>query len=560
MTDESRRWHAWYGRDRALPERTFEIGLCLAGAVSAGSYTAGVLDFLFEAMDAWQAAKLRGDKVPSHNVVLRVVTGASAGGMNGAIIASAASRRFTPAAPTRNRDLGTSPFYRVWVSGLDIQQLLAVDDLEGPRPELRSLLNAGCLDRLAQSVVDFQGEGAADPAIRSWLADPFLVKLTLANLRGVRLPVSFEGETGFSHPMTVHADWIAFGASPRGRVEADALPPGTLALSSDRAAPAWTDLRRGALATGAFPGALEARYIARDQSTYATRFPRFDADGNVVFAKPDWRHVEDPYAFTSVDGGLFNNEPFELAHSALAGFGGSNPRGGAEARRAVIMVDPFADPTPLGKAELGGLGNIIPAMIAAMTAQGRFKPSEIALAESGSVYSRFLIAPRRADTKGEAALATGGLGGFIGFFCPAYRHHDFLLGRANCQAFLREVLTLPADNALFAGDGVAADPRFRSSKAPGHVSLVPLVGDCAKDECLPAWPRGAFGGFREVEAPVRKRTRLVAAHLLRSVFDDKELPDVVTPVVARVIERKLADKVQKLLDAARDQVDSVAVR
>lgn len=560
MTDDVQRWQAWYGRDRAMPERRFEIGLCLAGAVSAGSYTAGVLDFLFEAMDAWQAAKLRGEAVPRHDVVLRVVTGASAGGMNGAIIAAAASRRFTPAAPSRNRDLGTSPFYRVWVSGLDIHQLLATDDLEGLRPELRSLLNAGALDRLAQSVVDFRGEGAADPAVRAWLADPFLVKLTLANLRGVRLPVSFAGETGFSHPMTVHADWIAFGASARGTVEAASLPPGALALAEDRTAPAWVDLRRGALATGAFPGALEARYIVRDQSVYDTRFPRFDTDGNVVFAKPDWRKVEDPYGFTSVDGGLFNNEPFELAHAALAGFGGSNPRDGRTARRAVIMVDPFADPPPFAKPELGGLGAIVPAMIAAMTAQGRFKPSEIALAESGSVYSRYLVAPRRAEAKGESALATGGLGGFIGFFCPAYRHHDFLLGRANCQAFLRETLTLPADNPLFAGDVHAADPRYRSRRARDHVRLVPLVGACAADESVPAWPKGAFGGFKDVEAAVRRRTRVVAGHLIRSVFDDKELPEVLMPALARVIERKLSDKAQKLLDSARDHVDSAGAR
>jgi predicted patatin/cPLA2 family phospholipase len=32
----------------------FKIGLVLAGAVSAGAYTAGVVDFLFEALEAWE--------------------------------------------------------------------------------------------------------------------------------------------------------------------------------------------------------------------------------------------------------------------------------------------------------------------------------------------------------------------------------------------------------------------------------------------------------------------------------------------------------------------------
>lgn len=67
---------------------TFELGLVMAGAISAGAYTAGVMDFMIQALDAWEAAKRRGDsKVPTHDVRLRVVTGASAGAMTVAIAA-----------------------------------------------------------------------------------------------------------------------------------------------------------------------------------------------------------------------------------------------------------------------------------------------------------------------------------------------------------------------------------------------------------------------------------------------------------------------------------------
>ena len=34
-----------------MEDKTFHLGLCLAGAVSAGAYTAGVVDYLFEALD-----------------------------------------------------------------------------------------------------------------------------------------------------------------------------------------------------------------------------------------------------------------------------------------------------------------------------------------------------------------------------------------------------------------------------------------------------------------------------------------------------------------------------
>lgn len=35
------------------PDNAFQIGLALAGAISAGAYTAGVLDLLFQALDEW---------------------------------------------------------------------------------------------------------------------------------------------------------------------------------------------------------------------------------------------------------------------------------------------------------------------------------------------------------------------------------------------------------------------------------------------------------------------------------------------------------------------------
>jgi hypothetical protein len=40
-----------------VPKGTFELGLVLGGTVSAGAYTAGVLDFLIEALDCWDAER-----------------------------------------------------------------------------------------------------------------------------------------------------------------------------------------------------------------------------------------------------------------------------------------------------------------------------------------------------------------------------------------------------------------------------------------------------------------------------------------------------------------------
>ena len=72
----------------------FYLGLNMSGTVSAGAYTAGVIDFLVEAMDAWCAERERqkqrfGDNynawtIPPHEVELAVMAGASGGGITAA--------------------------------------------------------------------------------------------------------------------------------------------------------------------------------------------------------------------------------------------------------------------------------------------------------------------------------------------------------------------------------------------------------------------------------------------------------------------------------------------
>src|SRR5215469_15799921 len=88
-------------------ENVFLLGINMAGAVSAGAYTAGVLDFLMEALGEWQTRKdaLRAylknptgpapELVPLHDVRIEVFSGASAGGMCAAIASVMVQQDFT---------------------------------------------------------------------------------------------------------------------------------------------------------------------------------------------------------------------------------------------------------------------------------------------------------------------------------------------------------------------------------------------------------------------------------------------------------------------------------
>ncbi len=84
----------WFLADPGVPPRTFELALVLGGTVSAGAYTAGALDFLIEALDSWtQLRDANNAAVPRHNVVLRVITGTSGGGVCAAIAGRALAYR-----------------------------------------------------------------------------------------------------------------------------------------------------------------------------------------------------------------------------------------------------------------------------------------------------------------------------------------------------------------------------------------------------------------------------------------------------------------------------------
>ena len=80
---------------------TFHLGITMAGAVSAGAYTAGFIDYLIEILEIWETqktairAKIANNtalseaekKIPLHDVCIEVLGGASAGGMVGMIAA-----------------------------------------------------------------------------------------------------------------------------------------------------------------------------------------------------------------------------------------------------------------------------------------------------------------------------------------------------------------------------------------------------------------------------------------------------------------------------------------
>jgi len=126
-----------------------------------------------------------------------------------------------------------------------------------------------------------------------------------------------------------------------------------------------------------------------------------------------------------------------------------------------------------------------------LTQQTRYDTADLLLAGNEDVFSRFMLTPTRNGQTGSDAIASSGLGAFIGFACPAFMRFDYLLGRQNCQRFLRETFILAETNPVMKGFWTDDQKgRFATAAGPGMLPIIPLIDEAAVDEMRDPWPKG----------------------------------------------------------------------
>jgi hypothetical protein len=493
---------------------TFEIGLVLGGTVSAGAYTAGVLDFLVQALDAWTSAKdLREPNAPIHNVKIKTLAGTSGGGVNSVLLARALGYAFPhPGQGVAQEDLAKNPLFNVWVNQIDIQGLLKTSDLERSSA-ISALLCADVIESSAAEAGAYKGGALGTlgtPAIRSYVEQLLPVVLTLTNLRGVPYSSDFRGTTGRSEYYIDRADHVRFLVDITGQHPPDAstLRPFEVGISDAAASTIqpWSTIVRAARGTSAFPIGLPPQTISRNVEHYRYRYLTVETEKNAleaIWQRPAWEYMipigadnATPYQFLAVDGGCIDNEPIEFARQHLAGVLGHNARQADKAHRAVILCDPFADKPGVGLLADAGIFNTAGATLSALIGSGRYATADLDLFSDENVYSRFLINPIRGNPAGGVwtagdAIASSSFAAFMGFMCRAFREHDFLLGRANCQSFLKKHFTLDRNNTLFDG-WTPEQKRDYASPDKQFLPVIPLMPSVSADLPIPAWPRSAF--------------------------------------------------------------------
>lgn len=498
----------------------FDLALTMAGAISAGAYTAGVIDFLIEAFDAWEDAKhLEDPNAPKHSVSLRVISGASAGAITAAVLGGCLKYQFPHRKLAGQGDGSDNPLYDTWVNMIDISYLLQSRDLENHGKPI-SVLDSTRLLEIAEKAINY-GNGIPVKS-RAYISNPLRFIFTTTNLRGVPYELSLKNKN-YKHIMIMHGDDLRFTLNWDQTIDAVPTRANEYELSYPQNGSKWSDdswkrFAIASLASGAFPIGLAPRALERRTSDYSNLEIVVPGGPNqqsrLVPINPCWQENDKPgesYNYVNVDGGTIDNEPLEKARIELAGGDplARNEREGSKADRATIMIDPFVGPEKSGPSSISDI-SILSSLLSTFSAlknQARFRPEDLALAMEDNIYSRFLIAPERNDrlTKNAStSIACGSLGGFGGFMHKKFRQHDFYLGRRNCQKFLSETLSLPEDNHLFDNwtkeqKANFAIPVDRSDvKKIIELPIIPLMpalnpkSPKCKIEEEPIWPKGVF--------------------------------------------------------------------
>lgn len=476
-------------------DNTLYLGICMAGAVSAGAYTAGVMDYLIEALDEWdKRKKANAPNTPSHNVVIPVMGGASAGGMTAIITAAALNNPITPIKEPLSDIMAERPENKLYHSWVDLiktdmfPEMLNTADMK--EEGIISLLNSSFIDKVADRAIAINKD--AWRPIPSYFSPDLKIFTTLTNLAGFSYNTGFNaGITSDKYYMTIHNDFACFKMN--GKEEDSTEEDGWMHLDFKKE----TNIdvaKNAAMATGAFPVGLKSRKLLRKWK-HVNKI-RWDSD-----IKNQNPIVLDDCDTLNVDGGMINNEPFEKVRDVLNDITGETAKENQDEKvfhSTILMVDPFPSSKPGEFKANQKLFPVIGLTFGAMMNQMSAKPGQIAAALSSRYSGQFLIAPSRKrprldngqeeDVAGDRAIACGALGGFSGFMSKEFRIHDYFLGRFNCEKFLRTYFTISEAalnaNPIFSEGYKNVDKNLYKTEK-GTYQIIPIFSPAPPKDHLP---------------------------------------------------------------------------
>jgi predicted acylesterase/phospholipase RssA len=265
-----------------------KLAIAISGAVSLGSYEAGVM---YEMIEAIAQHNSHPDTTEEQRIEVDVVTGASAGAMTACILVQ--KLLFEAEAL---RQPYANALYGPWVEDVDIKGLLKLRDSENPN---LSILSSDQIADIGYTyVLRRYATGQPTPRQRHpAAAESIRIGLAMSNLNGVDYAVSVTDFPDVAEPgnrsgrrftYTRHKDFFTHEVTDSDTDDSPTL---------------WQQLEQIARSSGAFPFAFRLLQIDRQgrDASY---------DGSIL----------DPqtlYRFVYTDGGVFENEPLGLAKNLV---------------------------------------------------------------------------------------------------------------------------------------------------------------------------------------------------------------------------------------------------
>jgi hypothetical protein len=136
------------------------------------------------------------------------------------------------------------------------------------------------------------------------------------------------------------------------------------------------------------------------------------------------------------------------------------------------------------------------------------------------------------------------VGAFIGFACPDFMRFDYLLGRQNCQMFLRQSFALADNNKVFAPWTPVEKTNFRGAAGDGMLPIIPLLDEAAIDQALDPWPTGKLD-LEQYRDGIEKRFRAI----FELELSGSRLRSALSWVGARMMQGQAADHVIDTMQA-----------
>lgn len=542
----------------------------MAGAVSAGAYTAGFMDYLIEVLNKWEEQKLKirkklenqeplsefEKKIPLHDVSIEALGGASAGGMVSMITALAFFKKFEPVDIPTDQITGNF-LYDSWVLLDDdieknistFEKMLSSEDFENNKQGIPSLLNSKSIDLIADRVFEFFEKNTTADPIPGFVSKDLRVLLSLCSLRGIPFELNFENFSSANFPhnpahrMNEHMIIAHFKLGYNKNTDKDVY------LNFDPFDKGSRELLKlSTKATGAFPLGLKARNF---KGVLSQEYVKKAILRNLEIKETEGINIklnEKHFDFTCIDGGTINNEPYSEVVQVLES---KRPEKNHEQPMSgIIMVDPF--PNFYNQDEPGGVENpitsslfqnniwkIIPKAYTTFREQVRVK-------HSGSFYKdylRLLIFPVKWEQnkvlRNHPPISCASLGGFGGFLNREFRKHDFFLGRDNARNFLRALCMLEYDeknpHPLFEDIDEAAVKAFQripKDTAKVYLPIIPdlnYLEDKKINETNPYsytvddFPKISADYFEKIKPALSGRIKKMLTHEINKYFEKKWL-------------------------------------